>query len=58
MYLDDLDNSTNLSDNNFLLENKYKNEVYDWLNNGKFKKLKTSAEGNYTVRLMNVNMTP
>jgi hypothetical protein len=30
----------------------------DWLNNGKTKLLKTTAEGNYLVRLLNVSLQP
>lgn len=32
--------------------------VLNWLNNGKAKLLRTNAEGNYIVRLMNISMTP
>lgn len=39
-------------------ERIYKNNLLDWLNNGKYKLLKTPTEGNYIVQLMNVNLTP
>jgi hypothetical protein len=32
--------------------------VLGWLNNGKPKMFRSPTEGNYIVRLMNVNMTP
>lgn len=49
---------TNLTDENFFLEREFKLKVLEWLNNGEPKCLKTPAEGNYLVRLMNVNLTP
>lgn len=48
----------NLTAANISAEREFKLEVLDWLNNGKPKVLKTPAEGNYLVILMNVNMTP
>ncbi len=50
-------NNSNSLDN-FALERKFKNEVLDWLNNGEPKLLKTKAEGNFIVSLMNVNLSP
>lgn len=50
--------TTNLSDINLLIEQKFKKQVYDWLNNGKVKKLKTPAEGTYVVRLQSVSLSP
>lgn len=50
--------TTNLSADNFRLERKYKLELLDWLNNGKIKMFRSSAEGNYCVRLMNVSLQP
>lgn len=44
--------------NEFYLERKYKRAVEDWLNNGQPKLLRTDAEGNFIVRLMNVSLTP
>ena len=67
-YLQDEDNGflqeeerifdTSLSDSNVYKEKLYKNQVYDWLINGQPKKLKTPTEGNFTIRLMNVTMSP
>lgn len=42
----------------FYLERKYKRAVEDWLRNGEPKYLRTAAEGNFVVRLMNVSLTP
>jgi len=39
-------------------EREFKLAVLDWLNNGKPKLFKSPAEGNYLVRLMNVNLSP
>ena len=39
-------------------ERVYKLEVLDWLNNGKPKLFRSSTEGNYIVRLMNVSLSP
>jgi hypothetical protein len=40
------------------LERKYKRLILDWLNNGKPKVFRSSTEGNFIVRLMNVSLTP
>lgn len=48
----------NLTSSNYRNEREFKNEVLQWLNNGKAKLLRTDAEGNFIVRLMNVSMTP
>lgn len=60
MNLNNINNNyiTSLSDENILKEKLYKIEIYNWLNNGKPKKLKTPTEGNFTVRLNNVSLTP
>lgn len=50
--------STDLTHSNFSKERQFKLEVLDWLNNGKTKLLKTTAEGNYLVRLLNVSLQP
>lgn len=50
-------NNSNSLDN-FAMERQFKNEVLDWLNNGEPKLLKTKAEGNFIVSLMNVNLAP
>lgn len=42
----------------FQLERQFKRDVYDWLTNGKPKLFRSSTEGNFIVRLMNVNLTP
>lgn len=47
-----------LSSYNYQKEREFKLEVLSWLSNGKEKILKTSAEGNYIIRLMNVTLTP
>ena len=50
--------TTNLTPYNFNAEKKFKLSVMDWLNNGKPKLFRSSAEGNYIVRLMNVSLSP
>lgn len=50
--------NTNLTNNNFAAERKFKLEVMDWLTNGKPKLFRSAAEGNYVVRLMNTSLTP
>ena len=50
--------STNLTATNFTAERKFKLEVLNWLNDGKFKLLRTPAEGNYIVRITNVSLAP
>lgn len=42
----------------FYLERKYKRKIEEWLNNGQPKLLRTAAEGNFIVRLMNVSLAP
>ena len=42
----------------FYLERNYKRQVEEWLNNGEPKLLRTAAEGNFIVRLMNVSLSP
>lgn len=49
---------TGLSTTNFAVERFFKTEVLSWLTNGQPKLLRTAAEGNFIVRLMNTSMTP
>lgn len=49
---------TSLSPQNYFSERKFKLAVYEWLTNGKPKIMRTDAEGNYIVRLMNVALQP
>lgn len=50
--------ATNLTGSNFYTETQFKNEVLDWLNNGKLKYFRSPAEGNFIVRLMNSSLSP
>ena len=43
---------------NSMAERKFKNAVLDWLENGKVKLFRSTTEGNFLVRLMNVSLTP
>lgn len=43
---------------NFTAERLFRLELLDWLNDGQEKLFRSPAEGNYVVRLMNVNLTP
>ena len=56
--LKDWEFTTDIVDNNLYAERKFKLAVLDWLNNGEIKLFKSPQEGNYIVRLMNVNLTP
>lgn len=47
-----------LDQDEYYLERVYKREVEAWLNNGEPKLLRTAAEGNFIVRLMNVSLSP
>lgn len=49
---------TDLVSANINAERRFKNDVLDWLNDGKVKLLRTATEGNYLVRIMNVSMSP
>ncbi len=49
---------TDLSWKNIESERLFKLKVLDWLNDGKPKLFRSPAEGNYLVRLMDVNLTP
>lgn len=40
------------------VEQKYKTEVLEWLNNGQPKLFKSPTEGNFIVRLLNVSLSP
>lgn len=51
-------NTSNLDKYNIYSERKFKNEVMQWLNNGNIKLFRSPVEGNYLVRLMDVNLTP
>ena len=50
--------ATDLTCDNFAKEKDFKLQVLDWLNDGKPKLLKSPAEGNYLVQLMNVSLSP
>lgn len=50
--------TTNQVDYNFYAERKFKLDVLAWLNNGLPKLFRSPSEGNYVVRLMNVNLSP
>lgn len=43
---------------NFKREREFKEEVLEWLTNGKPKLFRSAAEGSYIVRLMNTSLTP
>ena len=48
----------NLTSENMRGERYFKLKVLDWLTDGKVKLFRSPAEGNYLVRLLNVQMTP
>lgn len=47
-----------LSGHNIQRERDFKLTVLEWLNNGKPKLFRSSTEGNYIVRLMNISLSP
>ena len=51
-------NTTDISDENVMLERLFKLRVLDWLNDGKPKLFKSPQEGNYIVRLTNTSLAP
>lgn len=48
----------NLTTDNIAAERIFKNEVLNWLTNGKPKLFKSPTEGNFIVQLMNVSLSP
>lgn len=58
LFVDHKEDTTDIIDENIMLERRFKLEVLDWLNDGKVKLFKSPQEGNYIVRLMNVGLTP
>lgn len=50
--------NTQLTAENIEKERNFKLSVLDWLNNGAEKLFRSSGEGNYIVRLMNISMSP
>ena len=50
--------TTNLSSYNFLAERIFREQVYEWLNNGQPKLFRSPAEGNIVLRLMNITLSP
>lgn len=51
-------NKTDLTSENIMTERYFKLLVLDWLTDGKPKLFRSPTEGNYIVRLLNVNLTP
>lgn len=54
-YLDDFNN---LSHEQYFIERKYREDIIDFLNDGKYKLYKSPTEGNILVVLTNVILTP
>ena len=52
------DPRTSLSAENFRREREFKNEVLEWLTNGKPKLFRSPGEGSFLVRLMNTSLSP
>ena len=50
--------STDLTSENIKRERLFKLQALEWLNNGQPKLFRSPTEGNYVVRLMNVNLSP
>lgn len=50
--------TSNLTENNFFIERVFREKVEEFLNNGEAKLFKSAAEGNVSVVLMNVSLTP
>lgn len=58
LFITNWEKTTDITDENVLLERLFKIQVLDWLNNGKPKLFKSPQEGNYIVRIMNVSFSP
>lgn len=58
LFINNWENTTDITDENVMVERLFKLQVLDWLNDGKPKLFKSPQEGNYIVRLMNVSMSP
>lgn len=50
--------SINLTSDNIAKEREFRNKVVNWLNNGHTKIFKSSTEGLFLVRLMNISLSP
>lgn len=48
----------NLTDENIYSEKIFRDEVFNWLTDGKPKLFRSPTEGNFLVQLMNITMTP
>ena len=57
-FLQNHDQTANLTSNNIATEREFKLEVLEWLNNGQPKIFRSPTEGNYIVRLLNVSLSP
>ena len=57
-YTGSLVSPTDLVGENFTRERKFRDEVLEWLNNGKIKLFRSPSEGIMLVRVMSVSMTP
>lgn len=49
---------TDLVGENFFHERMFREEVLEWLNDGRVKLFRSPSEGNLIIKIMNVNMTP
>lgn len=58
LHIQSWEKTTDIVDDNILLERLFKLKVLDWLNNGKPKLFKSPQEGNYIVRIMNTSLSP
>lgn len=58
LYISGWQDTTDITDENVMLERLFKLRVLDWLNDGKPKLFKSPQEGNYIVRLTNTSFTP
>ena len=54
----DWQDTTDIIDENIAFERKFKLKVLDWLNDGCIKLFRSPGEGNYLVRLTQVQLTP
>jgi hypothetical protein len=50
--------TSNLTDDNMIVEREFREQVFEWLNNGEVKYFKSPAEGSLLVRLMNISLSP
>jgi hypothetical protein len=50
--------NSNLTDNNFFIEKRFRDKVEEFLNDGGYKLYRSASEGNIIVTLINISLKP